>query len=400
MSILFTPLRIGNLEIKNRFVHAGTYECMADENGYVTDQLLNRYKHLARGEVALIIPGYMNVHPKGKATPHQTCADSDDKIPGLKKLADIIHENGGKACFQLAHAGRQTKKEYTGGHAPIAPSSVGRDPMYLVKPRAMTEAEIEEAIDAYGKAAARMVQAGTDAIHISAGAGYLPNQFLSPYLNQRKDRWGGSNENRFRFVRETVMAVRKHMPEGMPLIMKLNAVDYTPKDGVTPDLAKIYAGWLSESGVDALEITTGTTVFSNMHMWRGEVPVNEFIRPLPAWQKPLAWLVLKNMVGKFDFEEMWNLKHANFIKPVLGDTKMFLVGGNRRVEQMEKLIEEGNADAISMCRPFIREPYLVKRIREGKTKEAACISCNKCVGAIVNNMPLRCYADGLPPKKA
>jgi 2,4-dienoyl-CoA reductase-like NADH-dependent reductase (Old Yellow Enzyme family) len=397
MSILFTPLKIGDLEIKNRFVHSGTYECMADENGFVTDQLLKRYKNIARGEVALIIPGYLNVHPLGKATPHQTCIDSDDKIPGLKRLADTIHEGGARVCFQLAHAGRQTTKAYM-GEIPMAPSSVGRDPMYMVKPREMTEADIREAIDAYGKAAARAVEAGTDAIHVSAGAGYLPNQFLSPYLNQRKDKWGGSDENRFRLVKEVVQAVRANMPAGMPLIMKLNAVDYTPKEGVTPELAKTYAGWLSEMGLDALEITTGTTVYSNMHMWRGEVPVKEFIRPLPMWQKPLAWLVLRGMVGKFDFEEMWNLEHARYIQPVLGKTKLCVVGGNRRVEQMEKLIESGEADAIFMCRPFIREPFLVKQIKEGKTKEAACISCNKCVAALVNDMPLRCYTDGLPAK--
>lgn len=398
MSVLFTPLKLGNLEIKNRFIHAGTYEVMADENGFVTDQLIKRYKNLARGEVGLIIPGYMNVHPLGKATPHQVCADSDDKIPGLKRLADTIHENGSKACFQLAHAGRQTKKEYT-GHTPIAPSSVGWDPMYLVRPRAMTEEEIREVIDAYAGAAARMVEAGTDAIHISAGAGYLPCQFLSPYLNQRKDKWGGSDENRFRFVKEMVMAVKKKMPKGMPLVMKLNAVDYTPKDGMAEPRAIKYAGWLSELNVEALEITTGTTVYSNMHMWRGEVPVGEIMRTVPMWQKPVAWMMLRNMVGKFDFEEMWNLKYSKSIKPVLGKTKMFVVGGNRRVDQMEKLIEDGHADAISMCRPFIREPFLVKRIKENKTKKAACISCNKCVGAVVNDMPLRCYVDGLPLKK-
>jgi 2,4-dienoyl-CoA reductase-like NADH-dependent reductase (Old Yellow Enzyme family) len=269
----------------------------------------------------------------------------------------------------------------------------------MVKPREMTETEIYEVINAYGKAASRAVEAGTDAIHISAGGGYLPNQFLSPYLNQREDKWGGTDENRFRFVKEVVQDVQANIPAGMPLIMKLNAVDYTPKEGVTPELARTYAKWLSEMGVDALEITTGTTVYSNMHMWRGEVPVKEFIRPLPAWQKPLAWLVLRSMVGKFDFEEMWNLRHAKYIKPVIGKTKLCIVGGNRRVEQMEKLIENGDADAIFMCRPFIREPFIVKQIKEGKTKQAACISCNKCVAAVVNGMPLRCYTDGLPAKK-
>jgi 2,4-dienoyl-CoA reductase-like NADH-dependent reductase (Old Yellow Enzyme family) len=395
MSILFTPLKIGNLEIKNRFVHSGTYECMADEQGFVTDKLIKRYKTLSRGEVALIIPGYLNVHPLGKATPHQTCIDRDDKIPGLKKLVDTVHDGGAKICLQLVHAGRQTRKQYTGAK-PMAPSSVGRDPMYLVKPQEMTETDINSAIDAYSEAARRAVEAGTDAIHISAGGGYLPNQFLSPYLNQRQDKWGGTDENRFRFVKKIVTRVKDKMPDGMPLFMKLNAVDYTPKEGVTPALAKTYAGWLSGIGVDAIEITTGTTLYSNMHMWRGEVPVKEFILPLPKWQKPLAWLVLNGMVGKFDFEEMWNLEYVKYIKPVLGKTKLCLVGGNRRVEKMEEVIEGGYVDLIFMCRPFIREPLIVKQIKEGKTKKAACLSCNKCVGALANDMPLRCYADGLP----
>ncbi len=397
MSILFAPIQVGGLEIKNHFVHAGTYECMADEEGRVTQQLLGRYRNLARGEVGLIIPGYMSVHPLGRCTPHQTGIHSDEMIPGLTSLAKTIHNEGGKVCFQLAHAGRQTTKEYI-GQIPMAPSSVGRDPMYLVKPREMIEDDIHEVINAYGNSARRAVEAGADAIHISAGAGYLPSQFLSPYLNQRKDQWGGSDENRFRFVKETVLAVRNELPQDMPIVMKLNAHDFTPKDGVTPPLARKYAAWLADLKIDALEITTGTTVFSNMHMWRGLVPVNELVRPLPFWQKPAAWLVLKSWEGKYDFEEAWNLKYARQIKPVLGDTKLFLVGGMRRLEHMERVIEDGEADAISMCRPFIREPFLVKNFMEGKTDQAACTSCNKCVGAIVNNMPLRCYVKGLPKK--
>lgn len=395
MSVLFTPLEIGGLEIKNRFVHAGTYECMADEDGRVTDPMIERYKNIARGEAAFIIPGYMFVHPLGRGTPHQTGIHSDEMIPGLRRLAETVHEEGSRVCFQLAHAGRQTTKEYI-GQTPMAPSSVARDPMYMVKPREMTEDDIHEVIEAYGNAAGRAVEAGADGIHVSAGAGYLPSQFLSPYLNRRSDDWGGSDEKRFRFVKEVLLKVRKALPQGMPIVMKLNAHDYTPKDGVTPQLAKKYAGWSAELGIDALEVTTGTTVFSNMHMWRGEVPVNEFVRPLPLWQKPLAWLVLKSMVGKFDFQEAWNFDHAQTIKPVLRDVKLFLVGGMRRFDHMEEVVEKGFADVISMCRPLIREPFLVKSFREGKTREAACISCNKCVGAVVNDMPVRCYVKGLP----
>ncbi len=397
MSVLFSPVKVGGLELKNRFVHAGTYECMASEDGRVTDELLNRYKRLAKGDIGFIIPGYMSVHPLGRATLHQTCIHSDDMIPGLKKLAETIQREGSRVCFQLAHAGRQTKKEYT-GHQPLAPSVVGRDPMYMVKPREMNESDIIDAIEAYGASARRAVEAGCDAIHVSAGAGYLPNQFLSPFLNQREDDWGGSDEKRFRFVRELVLAVKNPMPDWMPLVMKLNAHDFTPKDGIVPELARKYATWLVEMGVDGLEITSGTTVYSSMNMFRGVTPVSEFVRAMPMWQKPLGWVALKLMSGKYGLEEGWNLEYARRIKPVMGDARLFLVGGMRRVEHMEQVIESEEADLISMCRPFIREPNFVKRIKEGKTVEASCVSCNKCLGAVANDIKLACYYQGLPKK--
>ena len=137
MSVMFTPFNIGSLEIKNRFIHSGTYESMADKDGFVTDQLVDRYTEIAKGGVGLIISGYMNVHPLGRGRPHQVCADNDDKIHGLKRIVNAIHENGSKACFQLIHAGRQTRKEFI-GHTPLAPSSVGWDPTYFVRPRTMT----------------------------------------------------------------------------------------------------------------------------------------------------------------------------------------------------------------------------------------------------------------------
>jgi 2,4-dienoyl-CoA reductase-like NADH-dependent reductase (Old Yellow Enzyme family) len=394
-SILFSPIKVGELELKNRFVHSGTYEAMSDENGFVTDRLLKRYKTLAGGEIGFIIPGYMSVHPLGRSTLHTTGIHDDKFIPGLKKLANTIHQENGKVCFQLAHCGRQAFKTVV-GQTPIAPSSVGRDPMFMVKPRKMTEDEIQVAKNAYIDAAKRAVEAGTDAIHISAGGGYLPNQFLSPYLNQRTDSWGGTDEKRFRFVREIVSGVKEVMPQEMPLVMKLNVRDFTPKDGIVPSLAQKYAKWLVDLKVDGLEFTTGTIAFSNMHMWRGKVPTAGLVRFAPWWQKPLVWLYLKNMEGKFDFEEAWNFEYTKAIKPIMGDIKLFLVGGMRRIEHMEAIVENGEADLISMCRPFIREPALVKHFKEGKSTKSKCVSCNNCVAAIANNMPVKHYEKGLP----
>jgi len=126
MSILFTPKKVGKVEIRNRFVHSATYESMARENGEVTDDLIKRYGHLAKGGVGLIIPGYMYVHPKGRAVDHQTGIHRDDMIDGLRRRVDVVHNEGGKIVFQLRHAGRQTKKERI-GQTPLAPSKTSMD---------------------------------------------------------------------------------------------------------------------------------------------------------------------------------------------------------------------------------------------------------------------------------
>ena len=185
MSILFTPITLGDLQIKNRFVHSATYEVMASETGEVSDKLVKRYQNLAKGEVGLIIPGYMFVHPLGRCSKYQTGIHTDDMIPGLRRLVEAVHQEGGRIAFQLVHAGRQTTKAMI-GQTPISSSSKGRDPIYLVKPKAMSPDEIQEVIRAFGKAASRAAEAGADAIQLHAAHGYLINQFISPFFQSKK----------------------------------------------------------------------------------------------------------------------------------------------------------------------------------------------------------------------
>ena len=120
------------------------------------------------------------------------------------------------------------------------------------------------------------------------------------------------------------------------------------------------------------------------------------LKSFPFWMKPIGKLALGSWSGKFDLEEGYNLEAARMIKPVIGDIPLIAVGGLRRVEHMEEVLNSGQADMISMCRPFIREPLLVKRIKEGKSQEASCVSCNKCVAAVPNLLPVRCYSKGFP----
>jgi 2,4-dienoyl-CoA reductase-like NADH-dependent reductase (Old Yellow Enzyme family) len=383
------------MQIENRFVHSATCESMATESGEATDDMVKRYCNLAKGDVGLIISGFLYVHPLGRAFRYQAGIYNDDLIPGLKRVVEAVHQEGGKIAFQLAHAGRQTKKELI-DQTPIGPSDKGRDPINLVKPKKMTDKQIHEVIQAFGKAASRAVEAGADGVQIHSAHGYLVNQFLSPFFNNRNDDWGGSDKNRFRFLKEVILAIREALPKGTPLMVKINLHDYTPKEGITPPLAAKYAGWLAELEVDGLELSCGTALYSIMNVCRGDVPVNELLRIIPWWVKPLGKLMMKSWVGKYELEEGYNLEAAKVIRPVAEGIPLFLVGGLRRVSHMEEILENGYADFICMCRPFIREPFIVKRIKDRKTDVVSCVSCNRCLAGLASNMPLRCYHEGLP----
>lgn len=395
MSLLFTPGKLGSLETKNRFVRAATFEATAGENGEVTPSILKIYRQLAKGEVGLIISGMMYVHPQGKAYPRQTGIYDDALLPGLQSLANTVHKNGGKIIFQLAHSGRQSSKEVI-GRMPLGPSRSWPDSTYLVWPKAMTEDDILHTIEAFGRAAQRAAAAGADGIQLHAANGYLLNQFLSPFFNRRRDAWGGSAENRFRIVKEVYRRVRKAMPAGMPLIVKLNMDEHTPVRGITPELALKYAVWLAELGIDALEPAAGTISFSNFHIWRGAVPTTDMVRSLPFWLKPAGYLMLHHMEGKFDFSGGYLIPALQSLRAGIGNIPLFSGGGMRTRAEMEEVLNNHTADFITLCRPLMREPLLVKKLREGASDHAECTSCNRCVAGAMNHLETRCYVKGLP----
>ena len=395
MTTLFSPMKIGNVEIPNRFIASATHEGMAAKTGEVSDELIKRYERLARGGVGLSITGLMNVHASGRAYKNQTGIDDDSMIPGLQKLVDTVHQAGGKIAFQIAHSGRQTTKGII-GRTPLAPSSRGRDPVYFVKPKEMTEEEIMEVVVAFGAAARRAVEAGADGIQLHAAHGYLISEFLSPFFNIRTDSWGGSDENRFRFLKEIYNEVSGAVPEGYPVLVKINSNDFTPQEGTTPTLAATYSAWLAKLGIDAVEVSCGATNYSYMNMCRGDVPTADMVKGLAWWEKPIGRLMIGKLEGKYDLEEGYNLEGAKLIKPNLGDTPLILVGGMRTVSHMEEVVEKKYADFISMSRPFIREPFLVNKIKEGEMDKVSCVSCNRCMAAIPNNLPVYCYNKKFP----
>ena len=393
MPHVFQPTNLGSLELKNRLIHSATFECMADENGMVTDRLIKRYVNLAKGEVGLIIPGYLYVHTRGKAFPGQTGIHDDRLIPGLTRLVNAVHEADGLIAFQLAHGGRQCPKKVI-GRAPLAPHGFGLDPASMNKPTAAKEEDIQEVIASFAKAAQRAFEAGADAIQLHCAHGYLLNEFLSPFFNRRHDQWGGSPENNFRLLRQIILAIQETAGQDRVVMVKINTDDFTPQKGITPELAAQYAAWLVDLGVAAIEVSSGT--YYTFHTVRGDIPINDLARALPWWMRPMAKLIFKKQVVPCRFQKLYHLPAAEKIKPVIGKMPIILVGGVRTLKEMEKVLSESKADFLSMSRPFIREPFLVKHMKQGKIKEASCISCNKCFAAVFNGLPLRCYVGGLP----
>ncbi len=393
-SSVFEPIMIANVLVRNRFVHSATHEAMSAADGRITDRLVKRYATLAKGGVGLIIPGHFYVHPRGKAHGNQTGIHADTMVPGLEKLVAAVHRNGGKIAFQLAHGGRQSPKKVI-GQPPLAPSGKGRDPVSLNKPAQMDGDHIAATIQAFVEAARRACQAGADAIQLHAAHGYLINEFLSPFFNRRKDLWGGSARGRFRFLQEIVIRIRDALSDDFPIMVKLNTDDGTPRTGITSELAASYARWLVDLDVAAIEVSCGS--YYGFQTIRGDIPVAELLPGLPFWMRPFASVKMSAQRRGNRFTEAFNLAAAQVIKPVMQDVPLMLVGGLRRLDQMEELVASGAADMISISRPLIREPYLVRRFAAGKAVQASCISCNRCFAAMFNNIPIRCYQTGAPP---
>ena len=357
MSVLFTPARIGTVELRNRFVRSATNDRMATPGGRVTAELVDYYRLLARGEIGLIITGHAYIHPLGQGSARQLGVYDDSLVPGLKRIADAVHELGGRVAMQITHAGRQTQMEII-GETPVAPSAIPYG-LQNVMPRELSDDAIEKIIEDYASAAGRAQEAGFDAVQLHGAHGYLMNQFLSPFSNRRTDKWGGDDEGRFRFLHDAYKAVRKKVGSGFPVLIKLAMKDFV-KGGLDVSASISVAKRLSELGIDAIETSGGFS--SAMENIKRDV--------LP---------------GK---GEAYFRSEASRLKKSV-DVPVILVGGLRSFATMESVVKNGDADFVSLSRPFIREPDLVLKLKSG-ARETSCISCSKC--SISREPVLECIA--------
>jgi 2,4-dienoyl-CoA reductase-like NADH-dependent reductase (Old Yellow Enzyme family) len=388
--LLYEPITIKNMSLKNRIVKSATYEAMAAEDGSLTDQLINMYASLAKGGVGLIITGYAYIQENGHCMPLQTGVFSDDNIPGLRKLVDTVHKEGGKIALQIAHSGRQTTPALIGDQTPLAPSAIEADPLFHTEPREMTAGEISETIDAFAAAAARCKKAGFDAVQLHGGHGYLIAQFLSPFTNRRTDEWGGNTENRMRFVKQVVKKVRAAVGPDYPVLIKIS-VEEGVENGLKLGESCIIAKGLADLGVDAIEVSGGIVADTAFVMSRGEVPIDQMAWGLEGDAKTQTEQALYSIVDSVKIEEAYWLPHAEKIKEVAGAVPVMLVGGMKYPQTMETIVQEKKADFISMARALVREPALPKEMIEGRRSPVKCAYCNRCLAAVVGGQPLKCY---------
>jgi len=347
MNSLFDQTTINGMTLENRLARSATWEGMCDADGKPGQKLIDFYRALARGNVGLIITGYTFVSPEGKQLPGKMGIHTDEFAGVMKEMTETVHNEKGKICIQLVHAGGQTDTG-NAGRQPIAPSALEID-QYPELPAEMTTEDISRVITAFGAGARRAKDWGFDAVQLHGAHGYLINQFLSPLTNQREDEYGGSIANRCRFLLEAYQAVRSAVGPDFPVMIKLNGSDNLA-GGLTIEDAVYAAEALDRSGIDCIEVSGGTPASGNQNPARMKINSPE--------------------------KEAYNLSLAKQFRAAV-KCPIMVVGGFRSFEVAEKTIRE-SADYISMARPLIREPGLTKRWQAGDRSPARCISCNSC----------------------
>ncbi len=247
--MLFEPIKVKALKLRNRIVMAPMCQYSSDEGGFVKDWHLSHYASRAVGGVGLIIVEATSVDPNGRISSKDLGIWSDQHVEGLKKLTDAIHENGAKVAIQLAHAGRKSKT----ANSPIAPSVIRFSEEYR-EPIRLDKDEMVKVVERFSKAAKCSVLAGFDAIEIHAAHGYLINEFLSPLTNKRSDAYGGDIERRARFLKEIVEGVKAEIPSTTPIILRVSASDYYEGGNKVEDVAKIVS---LLQGIDIVDVSGG-----------------------------------------------------------------------------------------------------------------------------------------------
>jgi 2,4-dienoyl-CoA reductase-like NADH-dependent reductase (Old Yellow Enzyme family) len=389
----FTPAKLGPVTVRNRIVKAATFEGMTPDH-IVSDRLIAFHREMAKGGVGMTTIAYCAVSPDGCGAPNEMIL-TEAAIPGLRKLADAVHAEGAAVSAQIGHAGAVAAGT---GRKGLSPSPIW-SPLAMRRTRAVTEADIVRITADFARAAVVATEGGLDAVELHFGHGYLVSEFLSPKLNRRTDRYGGSIENRARFAREVARAVRDAVGQRIAVLAKLNMDDGVPGGLWLDESVEVGRMLEADGALDAIELTGGSSLQNPMYLFRGEAPIEEMAKAFPGPLRMGFKLLGGRFLKSYPYEEAYFLPYARQFRAALRMPLVLLGGVNRR-ETIERAMGEG-FEFVAMGRALLREPDLVARLASWEARDSLCVHCNKCMATIYRGT--RCVlreesGDGIRPR--
>lgn len=387
VSKAFTPMRLGPLTLKNRFIKAATFEGVMPR-GQVTDDLVDFHTEVARGGAAMTTVAYCAISPGGRVHRDTVVLDAE-AVPALGRLTDAVHREGALVCAQIGHAGLVANT--LSNRAPsLAPSTrISAPAMGLVK--AATPEQLDTVVDQFGVAARNAVEAGFDAVEIHMGHGYLLSSFFSPGLNRRHDKYGGSTAGRAELARRVAERVRGEVGRSIAVTAKFNMDDGVRRGFWLTDSLPTAKLLQADGHLDALQLTGGSSLQNPMYYFRGEVPLDEFIASQPK-AVGLGLRVLGSRLFKtYPFEEAFFLPLARQFRAAL-TMPLILLGGVNELATVEAAVDEG-FEFVAMGRALLRDPALVNRFAEGSATAGLCVHCQKCMPTVYSG-GTRCVVRG------
>lgn len=392
-SLLFTPVTLGPLTLRNRSIRSAAFESMCPGN-VPSPQLLAYHRSVAAGGVGMTTVAYAAVTRSGLSFDRQLWM-SPEIVPGLRELTDAVHAEGAAASIQLGHCGNMSHKSIC-GCLPVGASSGFNlySPTFV---RGLRADELPEMAKAYGRSVCLAREAGFDAVEIHAGHGYLISQFLSPSTNHRKDEFGGTLANRMRFMEMVMEEVMKAAGNDMAVLVKMNMRDGF-RGGMELDESLQVARKLQELGAHALVLSGGFVSKAPMYVMRGEMPIRTMTYYMTCWWlKYGVRLVGKYMIPSVPFREAYFLEDALKFREAL-DIPLVYVGGLVSRQKIEEVLNHG-FEAVQMGRALLNEPDFVNRMRREENARCNCRHSNYCI-ARMYTLDMACHQhlqEELPP---
>ena len=383
-SLLFTPITLGPLTLRNRSIRSAAFESMCPGN-VPSPQLLDYHRSVAAGGVGMTTVAYAAVTRSGLSFDRQLWM-RPEIVPGLRELTDAVHAEGAAASIQLGHCGNMSHKSIC-GCLPVGASSGFNlySPTFV---RGLRADELPEMAKAYGRSVGLAREAGFDAVEIHAGHGYLISQFLSPSTNHRKDEFGGTLANRMRFMEMVMEEVMKAAGNDMAVLVKMNMRDGF-RGGMELDESLQVARKLQELGAHALVLSGGFVSKAPMYVMRGEMPIRTMTYYMTCWWlKYGVRLVGKYMIPSVPFREAYFLEDALKFREAL-DIPLVYVGGLVSRQKIEEVLNHG-FEAVQMGRALLNEPDFVNRMRREENARCNCRHSNYCI-ARMYTLDMACH---------